>query len=139
MERINMKRVLSGGLLAGLVINVSEFVLNTYVVGADMAAQLVKLGLPLVSVGAVGIFVLFGFLEGIIIVWLYAAVRPRLGPGPGTAAKVGVVVWFFATLYGGVGMTIMGLFPANMMIVAITWGLVELIIAANAGAYFYRE
>ena len=134
-----MKRVLLGGLLAGLIINASEFVLNMFVVGPQMAAQLVKLGLPLVSVNAVGIFILFGFLEGIIIVWLYAAVRPRLGPGPATASKVGVIVWFFATLYGGVGMVIMELFPASMMMTSIAWGLVELIIAANAGAYFYRE
>jgi hypothetical protein len=29
--------------------------------------------------------------------------------------------------------------PVSMMMVIIAWGLVELIVAANAGAYFYRE
>lgn len=134
-----MKRVLMGGLLAGLVINASEFVLNTFVVGAPMAAQMTKLGLPMIGGSQIAILILFGFGEGLILAWLYAAVRPRLGPGSVTATKIGILVWFLATLYGGVGMTIMGLFPSDMMMIIIAWGLVELVIAANAGAYFYRE
>jgi hypothetical protein len=139
MERTNMKRVLMGGLLAGLVINVSEFVLNTFVVGDPMAAQMTKLGLPMIGVSQIAIFILFGFGEGLILAWLYAAVRPRLGPGSATATKIGILVWFLATLSGGVSMAITGLMPVSMMMVIIAWGLVELIVAANAGAYFYRE
>jgi hypothetical protein len=139
MERTNMKRVLLGGFLAGLVINVSEFVLNTFVVGADMAAQMTKFGLPPIGPSQIAIFILFGFVEGFILAWLYAAVRPRLGQGSVTATKIGILVWFLATLYGGVSIAITGLMPANMMMVTVAWGFVELIVAANAGAYFYRE
>jgi len=32
-------------------------------------------------------------LFGLLIVWVYAAIRPRLGPGPGTAVKATLVVF----------------------------------------------
>jgi hypothetical protein len=139
MNSINTRRVLMGGLLAGLIINICEFVLNTMVLGADMTAGMAKLGLPMIGNQAIAVFVTFGFLEGIIMVWLYAAIRPRLGPGPGTATRVAAIVWFFASLVGGVGMIMMGLFPSRMLAIGMAWGLVELIVASNAGAYFYRE
>ncbi len=40
MGRINMGRVIVGGLLAGLIVNISEFVLNTMVIGLDMEAAM---------------------------------------------------------------------------------------------------
>ena len=40
MAGINMKGVIGGGLLAGLVINISETILNVPVMGAQMEASL---------------------------------------------------------------------------------------------------
>ena len=30
---------------------------------------------------------------GLLLVWLYAAIRPRFGPGPRTATYAALVVW----------------------------------------------
>ena len=89
--------------------------------------------------GVIGVFVLLGFLIGIVLVWLYAAVRPRLGPGPKTAGIMGVAVWFF--IYPGaiVGFVSMGLLPANLAVLGLVWGLVELVLAALAGGWLYKE
>ena len=38
MGKINIARVIAGGLLAGLVINVSETILNTVVLGSQLEA-----------------------------------------------------------------------------------------------------
>src|ERR1022692_4260888 len=41
-------------------------------------------------------FNVWGFAAGIIAVWLYAAMRPRFGPGPRTAIRAGAAVWLLA-------------------------------------------
>lgn len=139
MRGINIPRVVIGGIIAGLVINVSEFIANTVVLGADMNAAIARLNLPPVGGRAMGVFVAMGFALGIATIWLYAAIRPRYSPGPTTALCAGVTAWFFAYFYGSVGMTVMGMFPARLMAIGVIWGLGELLLAAVAGAYFYKE
>ena len=65
--------------------------------------------------------------------------RPRFGPGVKTAAIAGLVVWFFAYLYSGVAMVLMGIFPAKVTTIATIWGLPEIVLAAIAGAWLYTE
>jgi hypothetical protein len=38
---------------------------------------------------------LWGFVVGIAAIWLYAAIRPRYGPGAATALRAGFAVWLF--------------------------------------------
>ena len=45
-----MGRVIVGGLLAGLLINISEFVLNTFVIAKDMEAAMKAMNLPPMAV-----------------------------------------------------------------------------------------
>jgi hypothetical protein len=33
----------------------------------------------------------------------------------------------------------MGVFPGRMMVIGVIWGLGEILLAAVAGAYFYKE
>ena len=94
---MNTAGVIKGGLLAGLVINIGEFVLNGVLVADNWAGALEVLGGSQTGLD-LATYVVFGFLIGIAGVWIYAAVRPRLGSGPITALKVGLVVWFFAYL-----------------------------------------
>jgi hypothetical protein len=86
-----------------------------------------------------GAFTALGFALGIAAVWLYAAIRPRYGAGPKTALCAGAAVWFLSYVYGSVGMVVMGMYPAGMLTIGLTWGLVELLVATVAGAYFYKE
>ena len=139
MGHINMTRVVLGGLLAGLVINVSEFVLNAIVLEADMTAALARMNLPPVGNNAVAVFLIMGFVLGIACVWVYAAIRPRFEAGASTAACAGLVVWFLAYCYGSIGFAVMGMFPARMIAIGMIWGLVELVVAAVAGAWVYHE
>jgi len=139
MSRINIGRTVVGGLLAGLVVNVNEFVLNTVVLGEDMDRAMLALNVPAIGNQAIARFVVLGFALGIATIWLYATIRPRFGPGVPTAVIAGVTVWFFAYLYSGAGMVIMQLFPGRLMATSIVWGLFELVIAAIAGAWVYTE
>ena len=139
MQKINVARVVMGGIVAGVVINVGEFILNMLVLGDEMAAGLAKLNLPPVGGQSIGIFVALAFALGIATIWLYAAIRSRYSPGPKTAMCAGSAVWFFAYAYPSVGSAVMGFFPANLLAIGVAWGLGEILIASLAGAYFYKE
>lgn len=139
MGAINMGRVVAGGLLAGVIINVSETILNVPVIGAEMEAALRAMNLTPPGLSAIGGFVVLGFLLGIATVWLYAAIRPRFGAGPGTAVWAGLAVWFFAYFYPTAFFLVLNIFPRRMMIISLVWGLFEIVIAAVAGAWAYTE
>ena len=139
MSSINMGRVVVGGLVAGLLINVSEFVLNAVVLVNDMNAAMAALNRPPIDNSMIVWFVLLAFGIGIMAVWVYAAVRPRFGPGVRTAICASLVVWGLAYLYPNVSTIILGLFPTRLIIVATVWGLVEVLVAGVAGAWIYTE
>jgi hypothetical protein len=139
MSKINVGRVILGGLLAGLVVNISETILNLAVVASDMEAALRQRNLPPLGMQPIIGFVVLAFLLGIATIWLYAAIRPRFGAGARTAVIAGVAVWFFAYVYSGVGMTLMSFLPAGLMTLTLAWGLVEIVLGALAGAWVYRE
>jgi hypothetical protein len=139
MGRINAGKVILGGLVAGLAINISQFLLNMVVVAADMATALARMNLPPIGGSAILIFVVLGFAGGVVMIWIYAGIRPRFGPGPATAVIAGLVVWFLAYLYSGIAMSAMGMYPMRMMAITWAWGLVESIVAALAGAALYSE
>ena len=136
---INVGKVIAGGLLCGLLINISETILNLAVVSADMTAALKARNLPDIGNGAIIGFVVFAFLLGIGIVWLYAAIRPRFGPGVKTAIIAAVSVWLFAYAYPSFGMVFMGFFPTGLTVFTLVWGLVEVIVGGVAGAWLYSE
>jgi hypothetical protein len=138
LGKINLSRVILGGLAAGLVINIGEFILNTYVIGEQAAAAMARLGLPAIGSQQIVWFVVFGFLYGIWLVWLYAAIRPRFGAGVKTAIIAGIALWVAAVL-SAVGNTIAGVMPANLTVIALVWGLFEMPIAAVVGAWLYKE
>jgi len=139
MGHINFGRVVLGGLLAGLVINVSESVLNGVVLGEEMNAMMAAMNKPPINGSMIGLFVLLGFGLGVVLIWLYAAIRPRLGPGIHTAICAGLTVWGLAYLYPNLFAFIIELFPRRVLVIQTVWGLVELIVAATAGAWLYRE
>jgi hypothetical protein len=150
VARINLKRVVIGGLLAGLIIDISESILNIPVFGTQMEAAMKALNLPPVGMGPVGVFLVgahrlpyFGlapsFPLGLTLVWLCAAIRPRFGEGPRTAIIAAIVLWFLAYFWPSLGLGLMGFMPMKLLLVAVAWGLVEVIIAALAGGAVYKE
>jgi hypothetical protein len=139
MGKINMGRVIVGGLLAGLVINLGEFVLNGFILEKDWEAAMRSLGKEPIGMQAVAVFLALGFLLGITAVWIYAAARPRLGAGPKTAICIGLIVWVLTSLFTTLGQLPTGIFPNRLLIIPLVWGLVELPLGTLAGSWLYRE
>jgi hypothetical protein len=138
MGKINWPRVILGGLVAGAIINFFEYVLNGVVLAKDMEAAISALGRQMGG-GALLMFTVWGFLVGIFAVWLYAAIRPRYGAGPKTAACAGAAVWGLGYLLAAVTPFALHLFPERLMAVGLAVGLVEVIAGTLAGAWLYRE
>jgi hypothetical protein len=138
MRPINWARVILGGLLAGLVINAFEFVMNGVIFAQDMEAAMKALGKE-VGGAQMAMFVAWGFLVGIFAVWLYAGIRPRYGAGPKTAVLAGLAVWVLGYLLASVTLIGLGLFPMRLMAIGMIVGLVEVIVATLVGARVYRE
>jgi hypothetical protein len=138
MGKINVGRVILGGLLAGLVMTVSEYVLNTYVTADETSAIMQRLGLPQIGTEQIIGFVVLTFVVGIVLIWLYAAMRPRFGAGIKTAIIAAVALWVIAMI-SATSDVIVGITTADSLIVPGIWTLVETIVAAIVGAWVYQE
>jgi len=145
MDRINWGRVIAGGLLAGLVMNISQFVLHAIVLGADgqqLVAEWKKIGLFTADPDPAMLIwlVLITFGLGLLAVWTYAAIRPRFGAGPRTAICAGFAVWamsyFYAAVYVYAAVVVM---PPKLVWVPAVWSAIEVPLATMAGAWLYKE
>ena len=136
MSKINWYRVLLCGLLTGVVWIILGAVV-TAVVGRDFAA------LPNNHLAApTADFVLFNvvidLLEGISILWLYAAIRPIYGPDA-KAAVIAAFAWWFIVSLGDATWCSFGFFPPSTVIPLMIGTLPALILATITGARFYKE
>ncbi|MBI4410033.1 MAG: hypothetical protein HY561_10020 [Gemmatimonadetes bacterium] len=139
MGKINGTKVLVGGLLAGVVFNIGETILNAVVIREQFGAILERYGLPEMEGAIIGLFVLMMFLLGILSVWLYAAMRPRFGAGPRTAVYTGLTVWFLSYFFPMVGLTAMGFWDWSLFGITEIWGFAEILLGTLAGAWAYKE
>ena len=136
---INWSRVILGGLLAGVVCNVSGITFAHFVLGPEYIAAF-KQKFPSASEAAMALqHISLRMWFGLLAVFLYAAFRPRFGPGPATALIAG------ATLFASVGVVLLlslhqhGLLAGWKLAVTAVWTLAELCIAALAGSWLYRQ
>jgi hypothetical protein len=139
MSQINWGRVILGGILAGVIIDASEFLINGVILQKDWSASLAKLNLPDVSTNAIVNFNIIGLITGLAMVWLYAAIRSRYGAGAMTAVKAGLAVWLIGFALPSAGEIGLGLAPQQTAMTAGGLALVELIIASIVGAWVYKE
>lgn len=140
MGRINFGRAVLGGLVAGLILNVGEYILNEVLLGRQYRDALDALhrSAP-ADAGSAIYYSILVFALGVFTVWIYAAIRPRFGPGPMTAICAGLVVWFLASMFVSAAMYPMHIFPSRLLLYGVVWEFFEFPIAALAGAWVYRE
>jgi len=139
MGKINFGRVLLGGLVAGLILNVGEWVLNGIVLHQQMQEFFKRCGFPEPGTNFLVIAVAITFVLGIVIVLGYAAIRPRFGPGPKTAIIAALFAWFGVVVYQNVIAGGLGMEPASLLAMVLGWELVEYLLAALVGAALYSE
>ena len=142
MGRIQTGRVILAGVIAGIVINILEFVLHGTFLGKDWKAAMDALGRtaqPGEEARSMILYIVGGFIGGFALAWLYAAIRPRFGAGPGTALKAGIGAWVFASLGPTLVQMAFGLFPGKLLYVPLIGDYIVYVVAALAGCWFYHE
>lgn len=136
MSKINWSRVLLCGVLAGFVWIILGAMV-TALLGRDFAA-LPNNRLSTPTPGFVLFNIVIDVLEGISILWLYAAIRPLCGPGAKTAIIAAFAWWFIVSL-GDATWCSFGFFPPRTVVPLMVGTLPAIILATIAGAKFYKE
>src|SRR5712692_4352978 len=139
MNKINVGRVVLGGLVTGLVINLGNLLLNRVWVRDELKADLGRLNLSEPGYDFIIRSAVLTFILGIGIVYLYAAIRPRFGAGVKTAICSGLIAWFFAVLYTGVIVSMVFKLSEGLVVKRTVFGLFQYAIGALAGAWLYKE
>ena len=139
---INNSKVVVGGLVSGLVMNVFGFVINGMLLGKRMEAEMAAVAPSLqgkgMTGGVIAARVVTSFVVGILLVWIYAAIRPRFGAGMRTATKAGLVVWAFGFLFYLDWLYVDLMTPTTYAIVSVVQ-LVSVLVSAWAGCKLYTE
>jgi hypothetical protein len=140
MGKMNWNRIILGGLLASVVMIVLAIVNLETLQKPWINAALELLG-PRTDADWWRFFVALGILclvGGTMSVWLYAAIRPRFGPGPKTAVIAGVAM-FLPTAAVDLFWVNTGFVPFRGLIAPLLAWLPILIVVAISGAWLYKE
>ena len=139
---INASKVVVGGLAAGLVNNVLGFVIQGMLLGKRMMDEMAAAAPTLADKGqdtkTIVCRVITGFAIGILITWLYAAMRPRFGPGPKTAFLAGFAVWLCGFIFYMDWLYVGMMSPGLYAIVSVAM-LVNCSIVGLVGGMIYKE
>ena len=138
---INTGKVISGGLLTGLVYNVFDMLWNFTVLQADGLAMTARLHLDPAVMTDFSYqipWIVVDLVLGLLTIFIYAGFRPRFGPGPKTAVIAGLMVWVvMASLF--CGFASMGVLTEAMATKASLLAIVNMVAGSVAGAWVYRE
>jgi hypothetical protein len=139
MGKINLGRVIVGGIVAGVIVDVFEYLLNAKILADQWHALMVAQKLPMWGMNEIIAFDVMGLAIGLIAVWTYAAIRPRFGAGPKTAVYAALLTWVTGYVLMDLSPLITGMFPQTLFLTLIGVGLVEIVVATVAGAFIYKE
>lgn len=139
MTGINWKRVVAGGLVAGVMVNAGGIALGHFVLGQEYIKRFFdRLGhQPTGWTMAGHLAVRMEF--GLVAAFLYTAMRPRFGPGPKTALAAATVVYMTCYLLLSKVLYDFDILVGWRLGVSLVWGAAEIALAACAAGYIYKE
>ncbi len=140
MGKINVGRLILGGIVAGIAIDLLDYLVDGIWLAPRWADGMALLGKTGFTSAQIIWFNVIGLLTGIAAIWVYAAIRPRFGAGIKTAIIAGVAVWIVGVLLPNAGfMYAMKLFSHHLTLYTTLGGFVEVVFGTVAGASVYRE
>ena len=140
MGKMNWGSIFLGGLLWAVVYNLVNAASWFLFLKKEWTAALDALGRPFQETPAFIAFFLFATLvAGITVLWLYAAIRPRYGPGPKTAAGAGFAFWVIGSLIPTIAWCWLLGFPTRLLVSDVAAVLVGSVVGTVVGAWPYKE
>ncbi len=98
-------------------------------------AGLLKTTPPLAFAAMAGVDLGTGFL----LMWLYALVRSRLGPGPSTALLMGTAAWFLLWVPRALTLWLWQPLPAHVPLILLATGLLQCWAGMYVAGWQYIE
>lgn len=140
MGQINWGRVLLGGIVAGIVLFLAGWLIYGVVLGADLAEMYTSMNRTMdESASTMALYGVLSLVVGLVAIWLYAAARPRFGPGPGTAIRVALAAWLINSVVPTMGWIPANLFTNRILGVGLAGDLASMLVATLIGAWLYKE
>jgi len=139
MKEINTGGIIKGGLLAGLVINIGGSIQNELVMKDQWDAALQSLNRAPISGASAVWLILMGFVMGLALVWIYAAVSPRFGQGHKAAIAAGLITWLLVYVLAFGWSAAMEVYSIKLYVSTVGWALFETLAAAFVGAWLYER
>jgi hypothetical protein len=140
MGKINVGRLILGGIVAGIVNDILGYGVDGWLLAQGWANAMKALGHGQSSLNTFILLNLVGIVAGFVALWIYVAIRPRFGPGVKTAIYAGVASWVLGALLPDASfMYATGLFPRHLTLYTTIGALVEISVATIIGAALYKE
>lgn len=140
MGKINWPRVMLCGLAWAVVYNVMMAACWFLFLKAAWIPAVQAAGHPFEETTEfISTYLVLTVLAGIFALWLYAAIRPRYGPGPKTAAVAGVALWVIGVLLPTLVWNLLIHLPTQLIVTDAGASLVAVVASTLAGAWLYKE
>lgn len=135
---INSGKVVVGGLAAGVVANLLDYLFQGIVLKPDFEMMRQRLNLDPAAANNPVPWIIVDFVLGFLLIITYVGFRARWGPGPKTAIYAGVVIFLgIASVMGALAS--IGVFTTDTYLKSSALSLVTIICAALAAAFVYKE
>jgi len=139
MHKINTGRLIIAGIVAAVILDVLEYVVNGILLARPWADNQTALHVAQIGPRGYIAFNLWCLAVGFIAIWLYVAIRPRFGPGPRTAIISAAAIWLLGWPLQMVAPLAMHVVPRSLALNSSLLGIPETLIAILAGAALYKE
>lgn len=141
MPKLNWSRILIGGLIAAVILFLTDGFFHERAVSADWQAVYAGLGArePQHSSSGILYFAIFELGRGLVSLFVYALMRQFHKPGPRTAALAGIVAWFAFSVTGPAQFIPLEFYSNALWVKVAAFQLITSILATIAGAALYRD
>ena len=142
MTKINFARLIIGGLIATVILFISDGLLHEHVVRSYWENVYQDLGVhpPEMSHGlAVLYFLAFELGRGFLAIFIYALMRPFHGAGPKTAVLAAITSWLAFSVAGPAQLIPLGFYSKHLWLFVAAAQLVTSVVANIIAAWIYRD
>lgn len=136
-EKMNKRRLILCGLLAGVILNLGDTYLNGPMLADQWSEAMQALNLEPIGAMAVIIFFIMNFFLGIGLIWLYLIFSVKYGRGYRSVLYAAITIWVLVWFWPYIANWALRIYPVSIVITSIVWGFFEVALAAITGSFIY--
>jgi hypothetical protein len=141
MTKINWARFIIGGLVAAVILFVTDGLMHEMVLKSDWTSvyEGLRTASPPPHGSSMLYFAVFEIGRGMFCILVYVLMRPFFGAGPKTAVIAAIVGWLAFSVSGPAQFIPLGFFSVPLWFKAAGMQLIATIVGTLAGAALYKD